>query len=401
MNDATASHTWVSRKRGKVERACDVYVSRSYKGGGWALEKSKWAIPFELASLRGEKLFTAYAQHLVDANLTKDIHELAYQTLGCWCKDAEICHTRVLRTLVQEFLDSGQPTATATTDATDNPKLHIERQPLYRAGKVRSEPLKKLHAARAPQALKRRPRRPRSPRRLAVKKSAAKASETEGAASPTPRRSKTNIEGAEGAREAKACQAKACWDDWLVDGKISRVPIASVPMEALIYQPIIVRRHWREPPFNWKTGDPPPTACTTVNSKHLTVVYEPMEPYPKPPAFDAAPYVECVAVLPKPTAKLSATVMAANSKWPPLVCYVARVTRNKATKRFTMILSETPSAKASNDNSIRVEVASQLDRAIANGAFSKDDLVRVKDYAVSTLGRRKHILMCHATKYSL
>lgn len=128
----------ICRKNGKVEQACDVYISRAYMGSGWNLARSKWAIPNELCVLSAPQLHDAYRKYIVESpDLLKQIPELAYQRLGCWCKDEDTCHAKVLTSLVRDYLNQ-QPTTTSDDEGLF-PTLMVDRIPIYRVEK------KKVH----------------------------------------------------------------------------------------------------------------------------------------------------------------------------------------------------------------------------------------------------------------
>jgi hypothetical protein len=119
----------ICRKGGKIEKACDVYISKPYMGSGWNLNRSKWALPVELESASSCDIANAdaYKKHLQESSLIHQIHELAYQTLGCWCKNFDSCHAHVLATLVNDYLSQ------SPRDSSGIPELVITKVPVYKA----------------------------------------------------------------------------------------------------------------------------------------------------------------------------------------------------------------------------------------------------------------------------
>lgn len=369
----------ICRKKGKVESGCDVYVSKTYMGGGWKLQNSKWAIPAHLTSLKGAELKEAYREHLVTSKLIDDIYELAYQTLGCWCKDEHTCHAGVLMDITQAYMRGETKIATGKS----SPGLDIRREPIYRAGKMKT----------ARQLVSSRPTATTTKKKRSAKKIVVIRKEKESEPPPQLMSVVTTT--------TKVPAVAPPWTSVFGDDAkdIEEIPLGSIPLSKVITQPIVVKRVWTEEPFLWKRGDPPVTqSVTRTTEMGLTVIFEPIEPLPTPKP-DLNWFSAPTTTVPSPTPKLSSVVLSSESNWPPVVCYIARISRNKTTKRFQMILSEKTSAKANNDNSIRVHVVSQMDKVINSGFFAKDDLILAKDYSVSTIGRKKLILLAHAEKF--
>jgi hypothetical protein len=74
--------TW--EEQGFVE--LDIYIGRLPNN-----EYNKWAYPKELRNsfpdgTPRQDIIAAYEEYFLSSDIKKDIHELKYKTLGCWCK---------------------------------------------------------------------------------------------------------------------------------------------------------------------------------------------------------------------------------------------------------------------------------------------------------------------------
>jgi hypothetical protein len=86
----------------------DIYIGR-LPGG----EFNKWAYPKELRDTFPEgtprqEIIDAYEDYLTsNKELMKDLHELMYKTLGCWCKNkggkGKSCHGDILKKYVDRL----------------------------------------------------------------------------------------------------------------------------------------------------------------------------------------------------------------------------------------------------------------------------------------------------------
>ena len=91
----------------------DIYIGRLPNN-----EYNKWAYPKELRNSFPEgtprqEIIDAYENHLLsNKNLIKDLHELKYKTLGCWCKNkknrnkaatGKSCHGDILKKYVDKL----------------------------------------------------------------------------------------------------------------------------------------------------------------------------------------------------------------------------------------------------------------------------------------------------------
>ena len=91
----------------------DVYIGR-LEGGQY----NKWAYPKELRDTFPEgtprkEIIDAYEDYLLSQpELIKDLHELKYKTLGCWCKNktntngkttGKSCHGDILKKYVDSL----------------------------------------------------------------------------------------------------------------------------------------------------------------------------------------------------------------------------------------------------------------------------------------------------------
>jgi len=366
----------ICRKGGKVEQACDVYISRAYMGSGWNLNRSKWAIPNEFCALTGPQLHEVYGKYITESPLLKQIPELAYQKLGCWCKDANTCHARVLLGLVGEYLSR----RTSESDDDKFPRMVVERIPIYRAQKRVRSALKAMKIA---------------PAKPAERVERVERAEREKRAERAEERAEERVERVERAeREERAERAKRA------ERAEERAPteIEEKPFVLAIRSPMVIMEHWDKPPFNHPrdAASPPDPISIANTSNSFTIIYKPLSPW-KPVAYDATQFVMLKPIgLPK---QGFAPNLHKSKTWAPFVCYVAKIIKNKKTERYMMILSDQASTSANNDNSVKVHVASQLLPAIQNKTIVKDDLIYVEDYAITQLGPRKSlIILCHAAK---
>lgn len=86
----------------------DIYIGRLPNN-----EFNKWAYPKELRETFPEgtprqEIIDAYEDYLLSKpELMKDLHELKYKTLGCWCKNkgggGKSCHGDILKKYVDKL----------------------------------------------------------------------------------------------------------------------------------------------------------------------------------------------------------------------------------------------------------------------------------------------------------
>jgi hypothetical protein len=86
----------------------DIYIGRLPNN-----EYNKWAYPKELRETFPEgtprqEIIDAYEDYLLSKpELMKDLHELKYKTLGCWCKNkgggGKSCHGDILKKYVDKL----------------------------------------------------------------------------------------------------------------------------------------------------------------------------------------------------------------------------------------------------------------------------------------------------------
>lgn len=69
---------------------------------------------------------------LKNSGLLSEIHQLAHQSIGCWCTDLSTCHSSVLISSVSDYLN--QPSSSSFS--SDDPLLSIIRAPLSRVKRV-------------------------------------------------------------------------------------------------------------------------------------------------------------------------------------------------------------------------------------------------------------------------
>lgn len=91
----------------------NLYVGR--KGRLWITEKdgnktifhysqSKWANPYKVTNnMSLQESLAKYKNYLYSSGLINDIHELRGLTLGCFCDQAQPCHTQVLAELIYKM----------------------------------------------------------------------------------------------------------------------------------------------------------------------------------------------------------------------------------------------------------------------------------------------------------
>jgi hypothetical protein len=81
----------------------DIYIGRLPNN-----EYNKWAYPKELRDTfpdgtPRQEIINAYENYLLSQpNLMKDLHELKYKILGCWCKPKS-CHGDILKKYVDKL----------------------------------------------------------------------------------------------------------------------------------------------------------------------------------------------------------------------------------------------------------------------------------------------------------
>ena len=86
----------------------DVYIGRMQGG-----QYNKWAYPKELRDTFPEgtprqEIIDAYVDYLLSQpDLMKDLHELKYKTIACWCKNkgggGKSCHGDILKKYVDKL----------------------------------------------------------------------------------------------------------------------------------------------------------------------------------------------------------------------------------------------------------------------------------------------------------
>ncbi|KAF0971913.1 hypothetical protein FDP41_009609 [Naegleria fowleri] len=93
----------IRKKKGQTVVNCDVYVGNRCFHGGWRLQESKWANPFE--KLPKPESLEKYREYILSQpKLKQDLIELKGKTLGCFCERHERpCHADVLCELVEEL----------------------------------------------------------------------------------------------------------------------------------------------------------------------------------------------------------------------------------------------------------------------------------------------------------
>lgn len=81
-----------------------LYIGRQFNMGGWKLQGSKWANPFNLKSYPRGTSLPMYREYVKEhPELLSSLHELSGKTLACWCHP-EPCHGDVLIELFNEYL---------------------------------------------------------------------------------------------------------------------------------------------------------------------------------------------------------------------------------------------------------------------------------------------------------
>jgi hypothetical protein len=81
----------------------DIYIGRLPNN-----EYNKWAYPKDLREsfakeTKRKVIIEAYENYLLNnKDLFKDLHELKYKTLGCWCKPKS-CHGDILKKYVDKL----------------------------------------------------------------------------------------------------------------------------------------------------------------------------------------------------------------------------------------------------------------------------------------------------------
>ncbi|KAG2383670.1 hypothetical protein C9374_004341 [Naegleria lovaniensis] len=93
----------IRKKKGQTVVNCDVYVGNKCFHGGWRLQESKWANPFE--KLPKSESLQKYREYILSQpKLKRELIELKGKTLGCFCERHERpCHADVLCELVEEL----------------------------------------------------------------------------------------------------------------------------------------------------------------------------------------------------------------------------------------------------------------------------------------------------------
>ena len=111
----------IRRRGGRILQGCDCYIGRAVKKGGWNLDASIWANPFQRKlRLPAGSTLLAYERYIrANPILMHEIPLLAGKTLGCWCKPNP-CHGDVLVKLVQEHLEMEEYEEVPDIDEDDN-----------------------------------------------------------------------------------------------------------------------------------------------------------------------------------------------------------------------------------------------------------------------------------------
>jgi hypothetical protein len=350
----------IARKGGKVDKACDVYISRAHMGSGWNLAKSKWAMPPEVT-------LSNYRDHLESTGLVQNVYELCHQTLGCWCKNSALCHASILIELTQKYLAQSLPVIVSENknevQAYLLPTMIIDRVPWL---KVRHK--KEVKAESQKKEVK-----------AEFQKTATSSIAFKNEAAPPLFAPTTSLSSA-------------------ADPENDEQDLNSlIDPFSWIKSPIVLTQHWDKPPFNCPatTIEAPPDVLQTLPNGHV-VIYKPLRPI-QVTALDVTTFVKCLKKPPAVTkgfhTKLLQTPSLSALSWQPFVCYVAKITRSKKNNRYLMILSEQTAAEAKNENSIKVHLAAQLSCLFQNRLVQKDDLIEVQDYAVSQIGVRKNVVI--------
>jgi hypothetical protein len=327
-------------------------------------------VPAVIAKLPPEEMQQQYREHVLE-ELADDIPELAHQELGCWCKSEDVCHAKVLREFVANYL-AQQKTPSPASEF----QLIVDREPLYKASKRMTK------RAIPPTAFK----APVTPA-VEAKESVAPQNDT----------------------------AFSSSDNHLLEQyRDVLTPEGKVPLQALITKPVVRKEYCDRPPFKpegWKgeiTELPEPLEYTSALGIH--VIVEPLWP-PKPPPFISELYTHSVHGL-SPTrgfvnmlkaggTKVTRTIFGQTlqcKEWNPFVAQVVKIIRNKTTKRFMLMLSEKPADKVNSANSAKVHLASQMFGAIENRFVRKDDLVYVAKYAITRVAPRKQVVLVTSLK---
>lgn len=318
----------ISRKNGKIDNGCDVYVSKAYSGAGWNLNKSKWAIPAEISNLTGEEMQTLYEQHIIESALKDHIPELAYQKLGCWCKSEETCHALVLTKLLESYLK--QIETKTESVAEDYPKMNVVKVPLFTAVK-RTKRARKL-----------------------LSKTASLTIESVGVS---------------------------------VTNKTRKVDIP-LTLYDIIKSPMEVYRFCDEEPFNLTTEPialPDPVVFKLDVDNRIEAIIKPMRRIKIPHShYEIADNIKPVIT--------KGFVKKLYMKDDPFICYVARISKNKTTQRYTLVLSESTSEKATNDDSVKVHLCNGLSDMILTNYLQKNSIVLIKCFTVTCLAPKKYVV---------
>lgn len=111
VNPSGCTVVKITRKGGKVDVDCDIYIGRRCTMGGWNLQESKWHNPFKVDEentihkvINDFYLYMKGSARFGGRNLMAELHELKGKVLGCWCKKKgnEPCHGDVLVKLLNE-----------------------------------------------------------------------------------------------------------------------------------------------------------------------------------------------------------------------------------------------------------------------------------------------------------
>ena len=345
----------IARTRNKgVVQGCDVYISKGCQAAGWKLLPSKWAPPKGME--KQPNFFEAYREHLRSTGLIKDIYELAYQQLGCFCKRQDRCHGTVLRELIEEYMEN-----TAPHRKRKRGGLTIEREPIWKARK----------------------------------KIARKAKPAEVPVTEVPERFKSLLD------EAMEVIAK----------------YNTIPIREVMHKPVVKWVAWTEPPFNCEAKlENTPADITIVYENGVTAIYRAKPPRPDPVVVEDeitirgddwrllhldvakrwARFRKILTMkhLPSYDNVTITTIQKVEPMCLPFVCVVSKLISNKRTKRFLMVIGS-PAKSSKKEDAIKVELNADLFPAIRQRVIRKGDRLLVENWTMSLVGRKRRLIILH------
>lgn len=108
----TTSVVRIQKRKGVIVTPWDVYIGPPLNNSSWSFDKTKWLYPYHNEPQDKEKWLELY-KNQVKSTMGDSLHELIGKRLGCFCKDPNLCHGRVLAELANALGGDGAAAAAA------------------------------------------------------------------------------------------------------------------------------------------------------------------------------------------------------------------------------------------------------------------------------------------------